>query len=98
MQKNVMSVQETADYLGFSDAKVYKLIEAKKIPASRVGRQYRFLKDVLDMWLTRNIISEDGEFLTLIRETRKDFLSAGYTQEDIAKSLEKNSENTQSSN
>ncbi len=31
MEKNVMSVQETADYLGFSAAKVYKLIEAKEI-------------------------------------------------------------------
>ena len=94
MQKNVMSVQETADYLGFSDAKVYKLIEAKKIPASRIGRQYRFLKDVLDMWLTRNIISEDEEFLTLTRDIRKDFLSAGYTQEDITKNLEKSRKNT----
>ena len=94
MQKNVMSVQETADYLGFSTAKVYKLIEAKRIPASMIGRQYRFLKDVLDMWLTRNIISEDGEFLTLVSEIRKDFLSAGYTQEDIAKNLEKSRKNT----
>ena len=89
-----MFVQETADYLGFSDAKVYKLIEAKKIPASRIGRQYRFLKDVLDMWLTRNIISEDEEFLTLTRDIRKDFLSAGYTQEDITKNLEKSRKNT----
>ena len=94
MQKNVMSVQETADYLGFSTAKVYKLIEAKRIPASMIGRQYRFLKDVLDMWLTRNIISEDGEFLTLVSEIRKDFLNAGYTQEDIAKNLEKSRKNT----
>ena len=89
-----MSVQETADYLGFSTAKVYKLIEAKRIPASMIGRQYRFLKDVLDMWLTRNIISEDGEFLTLVSEIRKDFLNAGYTQEDIAKNLEKSRKNT----
>lgn len=94
MQKNVMSVQETADYLGFSAAKVYKLIESKKIPASRIGRQYRFLKDALDVWLRRNIISEDGEFLTLITEIRKDFLSAGYTQKDISKSLEKTRKNS----
>ena len=94
MAKNVMNVQETADYLSFSSAKIYKLIETKRIPASRVGRQYRFLKDVLDMWLTRNIISEDGEFSTLINQTRKDFLSAGYTQEDITKNLEKSRKNT----
>lgn len=93
MQKNVMNVQETADYLGFSSAKVYKLIETKNIPASRVGRQYRFLKVALDMWLTRNIISEDTEFLSLIKEVRKDFLDAGYTQEDISKSLESTRKN-----
>jgi len=89
MAKNVMTVQEVADYLGFGVTKVYKLIEAKKIPASKIGRQYRFLKAAVDTWLARNIISEDREFLGLIRDIREDFANAGYTQADINRTLEK---------
>lgn len=83
-----MTVQEVADYLSFGVTKVYKLIETKQIPASRIGRQYRFLKAAIDAWLTRNIISEDREFLALIRDLRQDFVDAGYTQADIDKALE----------
>lgn len=89
MGKNIMTVQEVANYLGFGVTKVYKLIESKEIPASRIGRQYRFLKVAIDAWLARNIISEDREFSALIRDLREDFVNAGYTQADIDKTLEK---------
>lgn len=89
MGKNIMTVQEVADYLGFGVTKVYKLIESKEIPASKIGRQYRFLKAAIDAWLARNIISEDREFSALIRDLREDFVNAGYTQTDIDKIPEK---------
>lgn len=51
MLKPVMNVEEVAQYLGFSAKKIYRLVEMNRIPASKVGRQYRFLKDVIDGWL-----------------------------------------------
>jgi len=89
MSKDIMTVREVADYLGFGVTKIYKLIEAREIPASKIGRQYRFLKAAVDTWLVRNIISEDREFLALIKDVREDFVNAGYTQADIDKTLEK---------
>lgn len=98
MERNVLTVRETADYLGFSATKVYKLIEAKRIPASKIGGQYRFLKNVINAWLARNIISEDVEFSGLIKEVRKDFLDAGYTQKDIDENIKKFRKNSTDSN
>ena len=51
MLKTIMNVDEIAEYLGFSTKKIYRLVETNKIPASKIGRQYRFIKDVVDRWL-----------------------------------------------
>ncbi len=51
MIKAIMDVEDVARYLGFSVKKIYRLVETNKMPASKVGRQYRFIKDVVDRWL-----------------------------------------------
>lgn len=57
MLKTIMSVEEVAEYLSFSPKKIYRLVETNKIPASKIGRQYRFLKDVIDGWLVGKSLS-----------------------------------------
>jgi excisionase family DNA binding protein len=46
--KEVMDVKELSEYLGIGKSKIYKLIREKKIPASKIGGQYRFSKTVID--------------------------------------------------
>jgi len=55
--KDVMSIKELSEYIGLSRSKIYQLIRHKKIPASRIGRQYKFSKEVVDGWLKENIIT-----------------------------------------
>jgi excisionase family DNA binding protein len=55
--KQVMDIKELSDYLGIGKSKIYSLIRQKRIPASRIGRQYRFSKDVVDAWLKEKIIT-----------------------------------------
>ncbi|MBA3052340.1 MAG: hypothetical protein CVU78_04015 [Elusimicrobia bacterium HGW-Elusimicrobia-2] len=57
MQKEIMNVSELAEYIGVSGSKIYKLIRDKKIPASKIGRQYKFSKQVIDSWLKEHIIT-----------------------------------------
>jgi len=57
MKRTVMSVDEVASYLGFSTKKIYRLAEGRKIPTIRVGRQYRFVKKIIDEWLKEMSIS-----------------------------------------
>jgi len=59
--KDVMSIKELAEYIGMSKSKIYQLIKSKKIPASKIGRQYKFSKDVIDEWLKEKIITEESE-------------------------------------
>jgi len=57
MMKDIMSTKELAQYVGFSRSKIYQLIRQKKIPASKIGRQYKFSKDMIDAWLKEQIIT-----------------------------------------
>jgi len=57
MSAKIMNVSELAKYLGFSTKKIYLLAEHKKIPTIKVGRQYRFVRKVIDEWLEEASIS-----------------------------------------
>ena len=52
----VMDIKTLARYLGLGRSKIYGLIRMKKIPASRIGRQYRFSKELVDAWLKERLI------------------------------------------
>ena len=46
-----LTTEEVLEYLQVNLRTVYRLIKAGKIPAVRVGRQWRFRKSDLDAWL-----------------------------------------------
>jgi len=48
-----MTTTELAGYLRISRASVYRLVRQKQIPVSKVGRQLRFRKDTVDVWLSK---------------------------------------------
>lgn len=64
----VMDIKELAGYLGIGKSKIYSLIRGKKIPASRIGRQYRFYKTLVDRWLQEKSISGDPSGLPLFKD------------------------------
>lgn len=46
-----VSVQEIAHYLGISKETIYRWLEAKKIPAHKIGRQWKFKISEIDIWV-----------------------------------------------
>ena len=47
----VMTSVEAAEYLKMHVKTVCRLAKERKIPAKKVGSEWRFLKSVLDRWL-----------------------------------------------
>lgn len=47
----IMTPKEAAKYLGFHLVTIYRLLKKNEIPATKIGGQWRFKKDVLDSWL-----------------------------------------------
>ncbi len=48
----IMTPKEAAKYLGFHLVTVYRLLKKREVPATKIGGQWRFKKDILDAWLT----------------------------------------------
>ena len=51
IDETFLTTEEVLEYLQVNLRTVYRLIKAGKIPAVRVGRQWRFRKGDLDAWL-----------------------------------------------
>lgn len=53
----VMTIEDLAHYLKLSKSTLYKLAQEGKVPGQKVGKHWRFKRDVIDTWLgsgTRN--------------------------------------------
>lgn len=73
----LMNVKEAAAYLRVNFMTVYKLVQKRRIPAIKVGGNWRFKKEMLDEWLLRNTTNCKGNILvvdddTTIRESLKE--------------------------
>src|SRR5512147_3037498 len=51
MDESFLTTDEVLEYLQLNLRTIYRLIKAGKIPAVRVGRQWRFRKRDIDAWL-----------------------------------------------
>ena len=49
----IWTVHEVAEYLRMSEAKVYRLVKTQQLPVVRIGKTWRFRKDLLDQWMSQ---------------------------------------------
>lgn len=68
----LMTVEEIAAYLRVNEKTIYRLLKSGKIPATRVGHQWRFDKSSIDSWLQRStakvkiLVIDDEEIVRLL--------------------------------
>jgi excisionase family DNA binding protein len=49
----IMTVHDVAEYLRLSEAKVYKMANEGHVPALRMGKTWRFKKELIDEWIRK---------------------------------------------
>jgi excisionase family DNA binding protein len=73
----LLTLEELANYLRVTEKTVYRLLDRKSIPATRVGRQWRFDQDLIDGWLKQNsngtyarilVIDDDENIRSLFKD------------------------------
>lgn len=57
---NIMTLSEVAKYLGLHVMTVYKLTREGRVPAAKIGGQWRFKRDILDGWLETQMLKHSG--------------------------------------
>lgn len=60
MADKIMTVKEVAKYLDIHPMTLYKLVREGRIPAFKVGGQWRFRKVALDRWVDRETNQNKG--------------------------------------
>ena len=53
MQSPLMNLDELAKYIGVSNTTVYRYLKQEKLPAIKIGRLWKFRKEKIDEWITR---------------------------------------------
>jgi excisionase family DNA binding protein len=55
MTETLLTTEQVARYLRVDKFTVYRLVAQKKLPAYRVGNQWRFKRKILEQWLQKNM-------------------------------------------
>lgn len=76
---SLMTAKEAAEYLKLNYMTVYKLAQKGKIPATKVGGNWRFKKDLLEEWLSKQAVTSEGMVLVVdddprVREILRDII------------------------
>jgi excisionase family DNA binding protein len=51
MASGVLTVREVAEYLRVHQTTIYRLLKEQKLPAFRVGSDWRFNREVIERWM-----------------------------------------------
>ncbi len=51
MIDRLMTIEDVAAYMQVSRFTVYRLAKDRSIPATKIGRQWRFQKEEIDQWM-----------------------------------------------
>ncbi len=51
----IMTLEEVAEYLRVKPQTIYTWAQEKKIPAAKLGKEWRFKKSIIDQWFNEHI-------------------------------------------
>ncbi|MBN1639040.1 MAG: helix-turn-helix domain-containing protein, partial [Ignavibacteriales bacterium] len=68
MYSEIMTIEEVAEYLKLKPQTIYTWAQEKKIPAAKIGKEWRFKKSVIDEWFNHHF---DEKFKNLLTNKNK---------------------------
>ena len=55
MSDKIMTLEEVAAYLRLKPQTIYTWAQNRKIPAAKLGKEWRFKKSIIDAWFEQHI-------------------------------------------
>ena len=62
MNSEIMTIEEVAAFLRLKPQTIYRWAQEKRIPAAKLGKEWRFRRSVIDRWLDEQMLGEDSGF------------------------------------
>jgi len=54
MPENLLTIEEVANYLHVGRNTIYRFLAQRRLPAFKVGNQWRFQSKMIEAWLSKN--------------------------------------------
>ncbi len=68
VENEILTIEEVATYLRLTPQTIYKWAQERKIPAVKLGKEWRFRRSIIDRWLDDQILSSASGFEHLNKE------------------------------
>jgi excisionase family DNA binding protein len=67
-ENEILTIEEVAAYLRLSPQTIYRWAQEKRIPAAKLGKEWRFRRSIIDQWLDAQILADESGFGHLKRQ------------------------------
>lgn len=64
MATDIMTLEEVAAYLKVTPQTIYTWAQEKRIPAAKLGKEWRFKKSIIDKWFSSHF---DAKFKNIVK-------------------------------
>ena len=61
----ILTLEEVAAYLRLTPQTIYKWAQERRIPAVKLGKEWRFRRSILDRWLDEQMLGGESGFARL---------------------------------
>jgi len=72
LSNELMTIEEVAEYLRMKPQTIYRWAQDKRIPAAKLGKEWRFRRRIIDAWLDEQMIGDDSGFSHLRNSFQSD--------------------------
>ena len=67
----IMTLEEVAAYLRLKPQTIYTWAQEKKIPAAKLGKEWRFKKSIIDEWYLQHIDDKFNDVINKVKQNEK---------------------------
>jgi len=66
-----MTIEEVAKYLKMKPQTIYTWAQNGKIPAAKIGKEWRFRRSLLDAWFNQHIDEKFKDIMQAVEDKKK---------------------------
>ena len=67
---DIMTLEEVAKYLKLKPQTIYTWAQEKRIPAAKLGKEWRFKRSIIDAWFNQHIDQRFRHILASVNEPK----------------------------
>ena len=68
----IMTLEEVAEYLKLKPQTIYTWAQEKRIPAAKLGKEWRFKRSIIDAWFNQHIDEKFNHIVSNVKESKKE--------------------------